>query len=397
MPNRRSLFSRASLRRITTSGNYIPEIDGLRFIAIASVFLFHLALEMRLRSGTIVPIEPRYSGLFHIIGNGDCGVNLFFIVSGFVLALPFARNCFEGAKAVSLRKYFIRRLTRLEPPYLLSVLIFVVLLFAYTRNIAAGVLTHAAVTALYLHRLVFGERTYINPVSWSLEIEVQFYLMAPILMQLFRLRTKLLRRAVLICLIITVSIVQFTIINSPRASESILFYAQFFLIPVADSRYLRRGWKSDLQIVALGYSWIVSLALTFNMTRNYTTTHVVVPWTMALIFGSALRGVVLRRFFANFWIAAIGGMCYSIYLMHFQMIAVFFKLTRKCILPHFDFLGNYMIQLVVTGVPVMFVSLVFYLLIERPCMDPTWPSKFWHRITGRRRAQVQVFDSRTSS
>ncbi len=381
------------IRRITRDGRFIPEIDGLRFVAITSVFLFHLSLELQLRSGRIIPIESRYSGLFRIIGNGDCGVNLFFIVSGFVLALPFARHFFAGAQPVSLRKYFIRRLTRLEPPYLLSVLIFVTLLFVYARHITAGVLTHAAVTMLYLHRLVYGQRTFINSVSWSLEIEVQFYILAPLFMQFYRLRGKWVRRVFIASLIIAISIVQFTIVESPRASESILFYAQFFLMGlliadlyIVDGKQIRPSLFWDL-------AGLLGLGLTFGMTRTYATVHIVMPWTMALLFVSALRGVVLRRFFGNAWIAAIGGMCYSIYLMHFQMIAVFFKVARKCIVPGIDFLGNFAIQLLVTGVPVMAISLVFYLLIERPCMDPNWPSRFWHWITGRSGSEAEAFDS----
>jgi len=381
------------IRRITRDGRFIPEIDGLRFVAITSVFLFHLSLELELRSGRIIPVESRYSGLFRIIGNGDCGVSLFFIVSGFVLALPFARHFFAGAQPVSLRKYFIRRLTRLEPPYVISILLFVILLSVYARHFSVGVLAHAAVTMLYLHRLVYGERTFINPVSWSLEIEIQFYILAPLFMQLYRVRGKLLRRVLIASLLIAISIFQFAIVDSPRASESILFYAQFFLmglliadIYIVDGDRIRPSLLCD----AAG---VLGFVLSFCMTRTYVTSHVVMPWTMALLFAAALRGVVLRRFFATPWIAAIGGMCYSIYLMHFQMIAVFFKLTRKSIVPDFDFLGNFAIQLLVTGVPVMAISLAFYLLIERPCMDPNWPSRFWHWITGRSGSEARALDS----
>ncbi|MGC1422311.1 MAG: acyltransferase [Terracidiphilus sp.] len=381
------------IRRITRDGRFIPEIDGLRFVAIASVFLFHLSLELQLRSGRIIPIEPRYAGLFRIIGNGDSGVSLFFVVSGFVLALPFARHFFARAQPVSLRKYFIRRLTRLEPPYLLSILLFVFLLSVYTRHITADVLAHAVATMLYLHRLVYGERTFINPVSWSLEIEVQFYIMAPVLMQLYRLRSKLLRRAMFALLILAIGAVQFTIADSPRASESILFYIQFFLmglliadVYIVDGDRIRPSLLWDV-------AGLLGLGLTFGMARTYATLHIVMPWTMALLFLAALRGVGLRRFFANPWIAAIGGMCYSIYLMHFQMIAVLFKVTRRCILPHGDLLADLGIQLLVTGIPVMLISLAFYLLIERPCMDPNWPSRFWHWITGRSPAEADAFDS----
>jgi peptidoglycan/LPS O-acetylase OafA/YrhL len=86
-------------------------------------------------------------------------------------------------------------------------------------------------------------------------------------------------------------------------------------------------------------------------------------------------------------------MCYSIYLIHLQMIAVFFKITRRCIVSHFDFLANYSIEILVTAVPVLLICVAYYLLIERPCMDPNWPSRLWHWMTGRRRAEVRALDT----
>jgi len=381
------------IRRVTRDGRWIPEIDGLRFVAIMSVLLFHMLGELENRSGRIVPVEPRYAGLFWPIVNGNCGVSLFFIISGFVLALPFARHFLKGTGTVSLRKYFMRRVTRLEPPYLLSVLLFVGIIVIYSHQITAEMLRHAAVTAVYLHGIVYGKLTPINPISWSLEVEIQFYIAAPLFMQLYRIRGALLRRVLMALLIIGIGFAQFPIASSGRANLSILFYAQFFLmgllladIYIADGDRIRPSFFLD----AAGFAGLV---LTFGMTRTLVNTHIVMPWTMALLFMAALRGVLLRRFFSNPWIATIGGMCYSIYLMHLQMIAVVFKVTRYAIVPGFDFLANYAIQLLVTALPVLMISLAFYLLIERPCMDPNWPSRFWHWISGRSAAEAKAFDS----
>ena len=75
-------------------------------------------------------------------------------------------------------------------------------------------------------------------------------------------------------------------------------------------------------------------------------------------------------------------MCYSIYLMHFIFIAVFFKVTRYLIVPHFDYLANYLIQCVALLPVVLAVSIVFYLLVERPCMDPKWPAQLLGSLPG---------------
>ena len=58
---------------------------------------------------------------------GFRGVELFFVISGFILGLPFAAHYLKGAAPVSLRKYYLRRLTRLEPPYIVALLVLFIL------------------------------------------------------------------------------------------------------------------------------------------------------------------------------------------------------------------------------------------------------------------------------
>src|SRR6201999_3684880 len=99
--------------RITTSGQFIPEIDGLRFIAISLVIVHHLA-------HFVTDSRGQHEGSLSFAQHR---VELFFVVSGFILAIPFARQYLDAGKRVSLKFYFIRRLTRLEPPYLLSLLL----------------------------------------------------------------------------------------------------------------------------------------------------------------------------------------------------------------------------------------------------------------------------------
>lgn len=381
------------IRRVTRDGRWIPEIDGLRFVAITSVVLFHILGELQQRSGRVIAVEPRYAGFFGLVANGGRGVSLFFIISGFVLALPFARHFLKASGPVSLRKYFWRRVTRLEPPYLLSVLLFVTLLGIYARGLTPDLLRHAAFTAVYLHSLVYGTMTPVNAVSWSLEIEIQFYLIAPLFMQLYRLRSPRVRRAVIAALIFAISLSQAGILSNARACLSILFYAQFFLMGLLLADLYILDGERIRPSLAWDAAGVAGLAFMFGAPLSFSSQQVFLPWMMALIFPAALRGVALRRFFANPWIAAIGGMCYSIYLLHFQMIAVLFKETRRCIVPGFDFLANYAIQLLVTALPAVLLCAVFYLLIERPCMDPNWPSRFWHWITGRSPSEAQAFDS----
>src|SRR5687768_7994733 len=63
----------------------------------------------------------------NFIMEGGYGVSIFFMISGFILSLPFAKNHFDkrpDRKPISLKRYYLRRLVRLEPPYLIALIIF---------------------------------------------------------------------------------------------------------------------------------------------------------------------------------------------------------------------------------------------------------------------------------
>src|SRR5262245_10743057 len=78
----------------------------------------------RLNGLHALPLENVFD-LF--IAQGRYGVQLFFIISGFILALPFAAERLAGARPVRLKAFYLRRLTRLEPPYFLVLTIFFLL------------------------------------------------------------------------------------------------------------------------------------------------------------------------------------------------------------------------------------------------------------------------------
>src|SRR5512135_2587051 len=111
-------------RRVTTSGNFISEIDGLRFIAIGTVVLFHLVVNLGIKSPVTYAIPSEGNLIVAVARHGFRGVELFFIISGFILAYPFASHYIKGARRVNLRSYFLRRVTRLEPPYFLCMILF---------------------------------------------------------------------------------------------------------------------------------------------------------------------------------------------------------------------------------------------------------------------------------
>ena len=107
-----------SLSRRTSTGQYIREIDGLRFFAIMPVVIWHLAV----RLGDLHP-ESTVGPLYSWLAIGAKGVQIFFIISGFILLLPYAQYYNGIRDRPSTRPFYLRRITRLEPPYLIAVIV----------------------------------------------------------------------------------------------------------------------------------------------------------------------------------------------------------------------------------------------------------------------------------
>src|ERR1700722_2287912 len=129
-------------RRITTQKRFIPQIDGLRFVAIGSVVLFHLYAVLEL--GAI----PRPVSLNTDLAKG--GVELFFAISGFILGVPFASRYLLKAEKVNLKQYFQRRLTRLEPPYFISLFVCAALQVVWSHRSLSDFAPHLMASSAYL-------------------------------------------------------------------------------------------------------------------------------------------------------------------------------------------------------------------------------------------------------
>ena len=170
------------LARTTNSGAFIPEVDGLRAIAVMAVVLFHLDQEMGAK--TLSP-EGASRALAGIVRCGFFGVALFFAISAFIVGFPFAKHHLGSAEPVDTRRFFLRRITRLEPPYVLNLL----LVWLLGGMFLTGSLTDRAPNLLaslvYQHNWIFGQYSSINAAAWSLEVEFQFYLLAPMLTMAF--------------------------------------------------------------------------------------------------------------------------------------------------------------------------------------------------------------------
>jgi len=150
------------------SFDYLPVLDGLRAVSILLVVFSHADL------GNIVP--------------GGLGVTVFFVISGFLITRQMIAEIVSTG-GLSFSAFYLRRVFRLAPALLLYLAIFTCLFLALGAHmtgwqVASGIFY----VANYYHIFIGYPPLNPNPILWSLSIEEHFYLLAPLVIFLFRRR-----------------------------------------------------------------------------------------------------------------------------------------------------------------------------------------------------------------
>ncbi len=356
-------------RRITTSGEYFAEIDGLRFIAILSVVLFHISCAVR-----AVTVDSLRDHLIiaSIFKNGWQGVELFFVISGFIIGLPFAKHYINGEKKVRLKPYFLRRLTRLEPPYFISLLLFFgIQLLAHQNSLAHG-LPSVIASMFYVNNIIFDDLGFfVNSVLWSLEIEIQFYILAIGFVQIFRL-SKTYRRLLLVLLIFGIPALH--TVYLPETTTVYYFLHFFFLGFLLVDLYLDKTKinlpKSISYILGIA-SLIVIIYINYQV--NLMNEYLFILGIFIFYYSVLMNGFG-KIFFTNKYITVLGGMCYSIYLIHAPIVSAFAHISKSLAISS-HFMPNLLLCTVICIPLVLIPSAIFFRVIEKPCMDKIWPKK----------------------
>lgn len=208
----------------------------------------------------------------------------------------------------------------------------------------------------------------INGVAWSLEVEIQFYLLAPLITQLYLIRNTMLRRIILLLLIIIGSYFTYT----QPFTVSIIDKGAFFICGMlAADLYVTRQRQWDGRGIAIG---VIIAFIAFQFVPGFDSslpeTLVKMLATMLMLY-LCLTNVQLKKMLSTGWVTVIGGMCYSIYLVHMGVYGLmrheFFQ---------YRFTGNDVVDIVlhyVIGVlAVLLPSALFFLLIEKTTMQRDW-------------------------
>ena len=363
----RSLIGRLS--RVTSGGRFVPCVDGLRCVAILAVVLYHLSGYVVAKNTGFTEAEARETLTFHLLHGANCGVQLFFAISGFILALPFARENLGGQRRVSLKHYYLRRLTRLEPPFLINLIIVCGLLIVVSKHTFSELAGSLIATMTYTHNWIYGELSAINGVTWSLEIEVQFYILAPFLARWYFQAPPRRRRAVAVAMVVGWVLAKTLVpVDGPlRLRLGLLYTLDHFVTGIVIADLFIHDWKEAPTKHRL---WdavsVVAIPIMFLSQLKPDTVHLL-PFISALLFVSAFRGPVTNRLLSLPLVVVTGGMCYSIYLYHFFVISLLGRATIPLTAG-----GGYLLQMfaqacVIVPLTIM-VCAVFFVLIERPFM-----------------------------
>lgn len=379
---------------VRTSTGYLPELESLRGIACTIVALYHLDAYV---CGTEGQAGLVASPLSAFVLAGHAGVNMFFVLSAFLLSIPFLVDA-AGGRPVLRRNYFVRRALRILPLYWVAVIGGTLLWASRPADLLVG-LPHL----VFLNATTWFYTSELMPyrgVWWTLATEAQFYVLLPLLP--FFLRTRRARRLGALLLaaysaayyaFLTGTIRMQTGIGQILLGLSIFGHASLFLFGIAGAwLYLSHGERirqamagsailrnGGADLLLLGCIAALGLTLQWAAFQGFWVLEIANPrhaWHLAdgalwtsIVLLMLLAPLRLKFLLSNRAWIRLGVLSYSIYLFHYPIfkfgIDAFHRL-HPVDAPGWDAptLGA---AGVLCGVVVAFSSLT-YRFVERPAL-----------------------------
>lgn len=365
-----------ALSRVTSSHRFIPAIDGLRCIAILAVVLYHLEDYVVHKHPQWNPADYATTWLHHVLHAGSCGVPLFFTISGFILGLPFIEARLGQRTKVPLSRYYWRRATRLEPPYLINLAIMCVLLMIVKGASLRELWPHWLTSAGYVHGFIYGTMSTINFVAWSLEVEVQFYLVAPLLAAVLYAPSRMFRRGFIATLIIAIMAGKMAMRGPLMASLPFALpnYLDHFLVGLFLADIYASDWSSA---PVLGWNWDILAVCGWGgilATQLLSGGSPWLPLATLIAFAGSLCGRGFHAILTNPAVVVTGGMCYTIYLYHFALISAIGRFLIG-LWPSAGYFPTLALHVLVLVPLVLITSAALFLLFEKPFM--AWRGNSW--------------------
>jgi len=325
-------------------------LDGLRLLAALAVLVFHFTAREHHAWGE--PTDEAFPWLHQFTLYGALGVQFFFMISGFVVLM--------STWGRSLPQFAASRIARLYPAYWFAVLSVIALRLATHPEVS---LADAAVN-LTMVQDAFGAPNVIG-VSWTLFVELKFYLLLGILGLLGITRQRVLAFCALWPLV--GAIAQST---GSGLLESLLVpsFAPFFAIGMLLYLVYREGWTAPTALL-LGLNWLLTLFLAQSWALPFLERHAEPgQWWVVALACTAMIGLILlatRTRLARLrwrWLTVAGAITYPLYLLHEAW-------GRHLILLLHEHVPKYVL---LVGVSLLMIAVAYLVhrFVERPLGPP---------------------------
>ena len=390
----------------------IPVLDGVRAIACFSVIFYHIHYFLS-HSFDLNAIFGQFAT--SVAMAGWSGVTLFFVLSGFLLFMPYAKALLFAQKWPSGRTFYLRRALRILPGYYISLCLLI--LFVHPEYLQLDHLGNLGLFATFLMDSTPQTYQQINGPFWTLAIEWQYYMLLPLFALGFGLLVRRGKTSVQRCWLVIVCLLGLIIwglatryignyyANHP--SETVLvprqvlniflwltygmsgkYYEDFAIGMMLSTLYIASHNAAPTskisQFLALysSYFWGTGIFLLFFMAiwsvipalsflNPFIGAH---AWLTELGYAAGFAACIIpllfgsderKSFFTWSPMRWFGGISYSLYIWHvpillFFMYAILSKLPG---LPFFATYGLYWLCAILLIIP---FSYLFYCFIEAP-------------------------------
>ncbi len=289
------------------------EIDGLRAVAVVPVILFHAG--------------------FSIFSGGFIGVDIFFVISGYLITSIILAECNDGR--FSVVRFYERRARRILPA--LAVVILACIPFAWMWMLPEQLkdfASSAVAVALFSSNILFWRQSgYFNPLAeqkpllhtWSLAVEEQYYMLFPLfILLMWRFGRRPLFSAIVLIAGVSLLLSEIGIRTVPTAT--------FYLAPTRAWELLvgslcalaqfQRPQRTNNVLGLAGLGLIVYAIFCFDASTPFPSLYALVPVIgAALIILFAPQGTWVARLLSMRGFVGIGLISYSAYLWHQPLFA----------------------------------------------------------------------------
>ncbi len=320
---------------------YFENLNGLRFLCFLSVFFYH----------SFYHDDPGFDGnetlIFverNIFGNGNLGVNFFFVLSGFLITYLLIEERKLIGK-IDIKSFWIRRILRIWPLYFACVVIgfvgFPILkqLIGQTSNETASLFSFLTFTSNFDILKSGLPDASILGVLWSIGVEEQFYLIWPIILSLFPIKKYWIPFSIIIISSLTFRYINDSyLINefhtlSCIGDMTIGAFAAWGIIQFTTFK----KWIIDLNKVSIGFiyvSFIIIYSFRHELFMQNHTIRIFERMLIAIIIvfiileqNYSTKSFFKMSRFKN--ISKLGEITYGLYSLHFIGILIAIKITNQ--------------------------------------------------------------------